>query len=333
MSYTGNQLAQIAGTLNQFGASECEFNINFYATSTDTLAQVLAANYISDGQKRGLVLNSIVWVQTAAGFYQCEVSALQSTATGYGVTLVEMSSGTGTGVVTINTAISTTGSTGTLTAAGIVGGLITRTGPTAAFTDTTDTAANIIAAMNSQVIGNSWTFRLVNDTAYADTLAAGAGVTLSGQSVIPANSWAEFLMTYSAAGAITMYGYATGPNVFVPPTKYTTGALTAATLTAAQIAGAAFTVLNNSGATPGTQTLPAAAVLFAAIPNCQVGFSYILRLLNSGSGTETLAADVGATITVTGHTSIVLNTGVDYLITFPSAIAATCESIGTVVAP
>ena len=32
MAYTGNQLAQIAGTLNQFGASECEFNINFYAT-------------------------------------------------------------------------------------------------------------------------------------------------------------------------------------------------------------------------------------------------------------------------------------------------------------
>ena len=82
--------------------------------------------------------------------------------------------------------------------------------------------------MNSQVVGNSWTFRLVNDTAYADTLAAGSGVTLSGQTIVPPNSWAEFLMTYSAAGAVTMYGYATGPNVFVPPTKYTTAALTAA---------------------------------------------------------------------------------------------------------
>jgi hypothetical protein len=333
MAYIGNQLAQIAGTLNQFGASECEFNINFYATSTDTLAQVLAANYISDGQKRGLVLNSVVFVQTAAGFYQCEVSALQNTATGYGVTLVEMTSGTGTGVVPANTPVTATVGT-TLSAAAIVSSLITRTGPTAAFTDTTDTAANIIAAMNSQVIGNSWTLRIINDTAFPETIAAGSGVTLSGQTVVPANSWAEFLMTYSAAGAVTMYGYLIGSNVVVPPTKYTTGALTAATLTAAQIAGAALTVLNNSGATPGTQTLPAASVLFAAIPNCAVGFSYILRLLNSqASGTETLAADAGATITVTGHTAIAANTGVDYLVTFTSATAATCQSIGTVVAP
>ena len=304
MAYIGNQLAQIAGTLNQFGASECEFNINFYASSTDTLATILGANYISDGQKRGLVLNSVVFVQTAAGFYQCEVSALQATTSGYGVTLVEIASGTGTGVATTNTAISTTTSTGTLTAAGIVGGLITRTGPTAAFTDTTDTAANIIAAMNSQVVGNSWTLRLVNDTAYADTLAAGSGVTLSGQTVVPPNSWAEFLVTYSAAGAVTMYGYCSVAERLCTPDQVHDGALTAATLTAAQIAGAAFTVLNNSGNTPGTQTLPAASVLFAAIPNCQVGFSYILRLLNAGTGTETLAADVGATITVTGHTSI-----------------------------
>ena len=332
MAYTGNQLAQLSSTLSQFGSSECQFNVNFYATSTDTLATVLAANYISDGQKRGLVLNSVVFVQTAAGLFQCEVSALQNTATGYGVTLTEMTSGTGTGVPSSNTALTTTVGA-TLAAAAIVAGLITRTGPTAAFTDPTDTAANIIAAMNSQVIGNSWTFRLVNDTAYPETISAGTGVTQTGQTVVPANSWAEFLMTYSAAGAVTMYGYLLGGNVFVPPTKYTTGALTAATLTAAQIAGAAFTVLNNSGNTPGTQTLPAASVLFVAIPNCQAGFSYILRLLNAGTGTETLAADVGATITVTGHTTIATLTGVDYLITFTSATAATCQSIGTVVAP
>lgn len=332
MAYIGNQLAQISGTLNQFGASECQFTTNFYATSTDTLATVLTANYISDGQKRGLVLNSVVWVQTAAGFFQCQVSALQNTATGYGVTLVLMAVGTGTGVGLSNAPI-TTAVGGTLTAASMVGGLITRTGPTAAFTDTTDTAAAIIAAMNSQVIGNSWVLRILNNTAFPETIAGGTGVTLTGQTVIPANSWGEFLLTYSAAGAVTMYGYQIGQNVVLPPAKYTTGALTAATLTAAQIAGAALTVLNNSGATPGTQTLPAAALLFAAIPNCQVGFSYILRLLNSGSGTETLAADVGATITVTGHTSIVLNTGVDYIITFTSATAATCQSIGTLVAP
>lgn len=332
MAYIGNQLSVIASTLGQFGASEGEFSLAYYNHATDSLATILGANYISDGQKRGLLLGSVVYVQTTAGVYQCEVSAVQVTTTGYGVTLEEMSSGTGTGVQTTNTAVTGTVG-GTLTAAAIVGGIITRTGPTAAYTDTTDAAAAIIAAMNSQIVGNSWALRLINDTAYAETVAAGTGVTLSGNTIVPPNSWVEFQVTYSAAGAITMYGYAAGSSVVVPPTKYTTGALTAATLTAAQIAGAAFTVLNNSGNTPGTQTLPSAATLFGAIPNCQVGFSYILRLLNAGTGTETLAADAGATITVTGHTSITTLTGVDYLITFTSATAATCQSVGTVVAP
>ena len=41
----------------------------------------------------------------------------------------------------------TTAGAGTLTAAAMVGGLIPRTGPTAGFTDTTDTAANIDALL------------------------------------------------------------------------------------------------------------------------------------------------------------------------------------------
>lgn len=332
MAYTSNQLAIVAGTLGMFGSSECEMSVAFY-NSPDSLATVVAANYISDGQKRGLLLDSIVWVATSAGLYQCYVSAVQATTVGYGVTLAEMTSGTGTGVPPVNTSISTTGSTGTLTAAGIVGGLITRTGPTAAFADTTDSAANIIAAMSSDVIGNSWTLRILNDTAYAETISAGSGVTLSGSTIVPPLSWAEFLMTYSAAGAVTMYGYEIGAAVVVPPTKYTTGTLTAATLTAAQIAGAAFTVLNNSGATPGAQTLPAAAVLFAAIPNCQIGFSYILRIVNSGGGTLTLTDDAGTTFTLTGHTSILTDTFVDYLVTFTTATAGTVQSVGAGVAP
>lgn len=330
MAYVGNQLAEIASTLSMFGSVECQFSINFYASTTDTLATILGANYISDGQKRGLTLGAVVFVQTSAGLAQTSVVALQATTSGYGVTLA--ASGGGTGVQTANSAVTATVGA-TLTGAQIVGGIITRTGPTAAFSDTTDTAANIIAAMASQTIGNSWALRLNNNTAFPETILAGSGVTLSGLTIVPANSWAEFQMTYSAAGAVTMYGFQAGALVNLPATKYTTGALTAATLTAAQIAGAAFTVLNNSGNTPGTQTLPAAAVLFAAIPNCQVGTSYILRLLNAGSGTETLAADAGATITVTGHTSITTLTGVDYIITFTSATAATCQSIGTVVAP
>src|ERR1700742_565765 len=112
MAYTPNQLAIINGTMAQFGSSECEFSTAFY-NSPDTLATVLGANYITDGQKRGLTLDSIVWVATAAGMFQCYVTALQATSSGYGVTLAEMTSGTGTGVALVNTAITTVGA-GTL---------------------------------------------------------------------------------------------------------------------------------------------------------------------------------------------------------------------------
>ena len=76
-------------------------------------------------------------------------------------------------------AISTAGA-GTLTAAGIVGGLIMRTGPVGAYTDTTDTATAILALLDSPAVGDSWEFSIVNGVAQICTFAAGAGVTLAG---------------------------------------------------------------------------------------------------------------------------------------------------------
>lgn len=332
MAYISNQLSIIANTMAMFGATEGQFALGYYNHASDSLATILGANYISDGQKRGLLVGSVIYVQTTAGIFQCEVSAVQAPASGYGVTLELMSASTGTGVANMNTAIATVGA-GTLTAAALVGAIITRSGSTAAFTDTTDTAANIIAAMNSPIIGNSWTVRIVNTTAFTETLAGGTGVTLSGFTVIPANSWFEALITYSAAGAVTMYGYEAGQNVVLPPVKYTTAALTAATLTAAQMAGAAFTVLNNTGGTPGAQTLPAASVIFNAIPNCQIGFGYEFRIVNAGAGTLTFTQDAGTTFTMPTHVSITTNTFVDYFIVFTSATAATIYSVGSGVAP
>src|SRR3990167_8474816 len=76
-------------------------------------------------------------------------------------------------------AITTVGA-GTLTAAGIVGGLIMRTGPTGAYNDTTDTAAAIIALLDNPAVGDSWEFTIVNGVAYAGTMVAGDSVTLAG---------------------------------------------------------------------------------------------------------------------------------------------------------
>src|SRR5215469_9280364 len=120
------------------------------------------------------------------------------TITGLGVTSIA------SGAPIMNTAISTVGA-GLLTGAAIVGGVITRSGSTSAFTDTTDSAANIIAAIPNSTVGQSWELVLVNTTAFAETLSAGSGVTLSGLAgPVPGNASARFLVTYTASNAVTM---------------------------------------------------------------------------------------------------------------------------------
>ena len=117
-----------------------------------------------------------------------------------------------------NTQLTTVGA-GTILAAGILGQLVTRSGPTGAFTDTTDSAANITAAMRG--MGNAgtssdtvnWCFEYVNTTAYTATIAAGSGVTLTSQAPTPSagtltvstNSVATFLVAATpSAGLLTL---------------------------------------------------------------------------------------------------------------------------------
>jgi hypothetical protein len=113
---------------------------------------------------------------------------------------------TGGGISEVNTAITTAGA-GTLTAAALVGGVITRSGPTASYTDTTDSAANIIAALPAgAAVGFSWELSIENQTAFAQTIAAGTGVTLSGFTQIGGNCNGRYLATYTGAGAVSLYG-------------------------------------------------------------------------------------------------------------------------------
>jgi hypothetical protein len=103
-----------------------------------------------------------------------------------------------------NTPITTVG-TGTLTAAALVGGIITRSGSIAAYTDTTDTATAIIAAMANARVSEAWEFTLINTTAFQQTIVAGAGVTLTGlTAVIAGNCIGRFLASYTGAGAVSL---------------------------------------------------------------------------------------------------------------------------------
>lgn len=99
----------------------------------------------------------------------------------------------------INTVIAT-GVGDTLTAAGIAGGVISRSGPVANFSDPTDTGAAITAAS-----GNSaWQLTVRNLTAWQQTITAGVGVTLAGLTPqIAGNCMGRFLVT-SSGGLVTM---------------------------------------------------------------------------------------------------------------------------------
>ena len=109
-------------------------------------------------------------------------------------------SGTGTGSSALNTV-----GAGVILAANMAPGTTTRGGTqTAVFTDTTDTAANLIAGLPSlSAVGESFTWSYVNNTVFPATIHAGSGVTLT-DTVVPAHSWAKFLVTYSAVGAVTI---------------------------------------------------------------------------------------------------------------------------------
>lgn len=327
MSYSGGSLAVIAQSI------ENTFNVAVYFAAGDSLQTVLGTNYISDGQKRGLKVGDFVYIlfgtdSSAYTLSQAVVTAAQATTSGYGVSLTAVTSTTGTGVALSNTAISTIGA-GTLTAAGIVGGVITRSGSTAAFTDTTATATQIVAAMVGKTVGNAWILRLVNTTAYPETVAGGTGVTVSGSAVVAPLSWNEYLVTYSASTpAVTMYGLSSGQIVAQPPAKYVTAAGQSTTLTAAQCSGAALTVYDNTGTTPANLQFPAATDLVAAIPNAAIGYSYELRIRNSSGSANTATITTNTGITLTGTMTIAQSVTRYFIVTLTSLSAVTVQSVG-----
>lgn len=96
----------------------------------------------------------------------------------------------------------------TLTAAQLVdSGLFTIT-PTVARTLTTDTAANIVAAISGAQAGTWFLFTIECLAAYDVTLAAGTGVTLSGSAVVnnAAGVWIARLDNVGAGTeAVTIY--------------------------------------------------------------------------------------------------------------------------------
>lgn len=222
----------------------------------------------------------------------------------------------------------TTVGAGTLTAALMLMTDILRSGPTGAFTDTTDTAANIQSAWTGAGQGSSFVLTYQNTTAFAATIAGGTGVTISGNTTVSQNQWARYLVVWTGAGTITMYNIEQGHIAPLPIAQYTTSSVTTGSIAAGVVTGAQFCVWQQTGSTPGNQLVRTAAQMLADTPNGRVGMTTIFRVINTGSGTLTIAADGGATVTISGTATVAQNTWRDFLLTFNTATTATVQSIG-----
>lgn len=227
------------------------------------------------------------------------------------------------------TALNTVGA-GTITAAGIIGGVTTRGGAQSAtaFTDTTATAALVIAALPNAAIGQSWEWTYQNNTDGAATISGGTGVTVSGITIVPKNSWARYLVTYTAAATLTIVGEAMGMISSLPDAQYATAALQSATMTGVQVAGAKVVVFDNTGTTPGNLQMPTAAALVAALPNAQAGQSYVLKIRNSSGSANTATITTNTGITLTGTMTIAQNVIREFIVTLNSLTAVTVQSVG-----
>lgn len=227
----------------------------------------------------------------------------------------------------------TTAVGGVLTGAGLAGDQIVRTGPTAAFSDATDTAANIVAAFPGGSAAGSNIVEIKNATAFTQTITAGTGVTLPPTVIIPPYSVGKYAVIPTTATALTL--------THLDTTPIATGAvLTASALTAISTVGAGtitaasfvFGLTARSGAqsfTAFTDTTDTAVAIIAACANLvnKIGTSFTYRYVNNTNAAATITGGVG--VTVSGVTVVPANAWADFLISY--TVAATLTMVGTAV--
>lgn len=247
-----------SGLINRTGPTAA------YVDTTDTLAALLAAGNPAGNSFYVDIKNTTAFPQTLTGgsgvtFSSSSVIPANSVAeflvtiNAAGTAAVfnhVFSTGLTDGNPTAASALTTAGA-GTVTAAGIVGGVTDRSGPTAAFADTTDIATAIFGAVPNAHVGQSFRYIYKNNSAWTATLGGGTNVTLSGAIIVPPNSWVEYLVTLTTATAVAMEAIAQG---YFP----TSGTVTANGVTPVPVANAKFTATSNvtfTMLTPGgTQT-------------------------------------------------------------------------------
>lgn len=209
----------------------------------------------------------------------------------------------------LNTAITTVGN-GTLTASAMLGGLITRTGPVAAYTDTTASAAQIVTAIGSFNSGATFNVIIKNATAFVQTLSAGANVTLPVTVLVGPFQEAEYygVIGGTAAAPTVTLGHLLTTSISLSPSISNPSAVVLSTVGAGTILANAFTAGGTArtgaqSSTPFTDTTDLAATIIAANPGLvgKIGSSVRYEYANLTNALATIVGGTGVTVSQPGN--------------------------------
>lgn len=232
------------------------------------------------------------------------------------------------------TPITTVGN-GTITALAISGGYVIRTGPVAAFSDATDTAAAILALFPGSQVGSTFTFNLKNATAFMETITAGTGVTLPPTVLIPPFSETNYLVTFTnvTTGSVALSlthintnAIISAPSIVSPYASSLSTGGTTGTILAAMFVGGLISRTAASG--NYTDTTDTAVAIIAAMPSLvnKIGTGVLVEIANQTNFVQTITGGVG--VTVSGVTVIPPNTISQFLITYTAAATLTMVGLG-----
>lgn len=310
-------LAALGGSaVASVGSTSWYFNVNNYSAFAETVA---------GGSGVTLSPTTQIVPPLSSSVFLITYSAITPAFTLELVRVVPLS----TSPLLVSTALTTVGA-GTITAAEIAGGLTARGGAQSgsAFTDTTDTAALIIAAIPNAKIGESFEWTYYNATDADATLVGGTGVNAAGAvGDVPKCSWATFLTTYTAAATVTMALKNAGPIAVLMPLATALTTVGAGTITAAGIAGLVTTRGGSQSGAVFTDTTDTAANIIAALPNAVIGQSFIYEYVNNTDATATITGGTG--VNAAGAVGVVppATTG-RFLVKYTAAATITMTSLG-----
>lgn len=233
----------------------------------------------------------------------------------------------------VNTAITTVGN-GTLTAVGLLGGLITRTGPVAAYTDTTAAASAIVNAIGVFSAGGTFPVTIKNATAFPQTLSAGANVTLPATNVIgPFQETTLYgVIGGTAAAPTVIFNHLGTSQISASPTvgsPLSTALATvgAGVITAAMINGGIVARGGSQLNAAFTDTTDTAVAIVAGNAGLigKIGASMLVWYQNATNANATLQG--GVSVTVSGITVVPSGTAALYLLTQTAANTITMVGV------